>query len=119
VGFYHTFSPSLVPPEVSSLYAEVSYSKRKPLDKTGILSRVEDDLREAGILDDRDQIYCRHVNDIDYGYPIYDKHYEQARAAIMRYLHARDIFPCGRYGSWGYFSMEGAIMDGKRVAELF
>jgi len=119
VGFYHTFSPSLVPADLSSLYAEVSYSKGRPLDKAGILSRVEDDLRAVGILGDRDQIYCRQVNDIDYGYPIYDKHYEQARAAIMQYLHARDIFPCGRYGSWGYFSMEGAIMDGKRVAELF
>jgi protoporphyrinogen oxidase len=119
VGFYHAFSPSLAPAQVSSLYAEVSYSKERPLDKAGVLPRVEDDLQAAGIIEDKDQIYLRQVNDIEYGYPIYDKHYERSREAITQYLNSLDIFPCGRYGSWGYYSMEGAIMDGKRAAELF
>jgi len=29
-----------------------------------------------------------------------------------------NIIPCGRYGSWRYFSMEDAILDGKQVADI-
>jgi UDP-galactopyranose mutase len=119
VGFPHNFSSSLVPPNKSSLYVEVSYSENKPIDKSNIITRIKKDLGKAGILNQCDRICVEDINDIKYGYPIYDKNYQQARGKILKYLYQNSIIPCGRYGSWQYFSMGDTILDGKRIAGLF
>ncbi len=119
VGFPYNFSSFLVPPNKSSLYVEVSYSENKPIDKSNIVSRIKKDLRKAGTLNQSDRICVEDINDIKYGYPIYDKNYQQARGKILKYLYQNSIIPCGRYGSWQYFSMEDTILDGKRIAGLF
>ncbi len=119
VGFFDNFSSSLVPAGRGSLYAEVSYSKNKPIDKSRIVSRIGEGLKRAGILDGREKICVQDINEIEYGYPIYDLHYHQARGAVTKYLNDHKVIPCGRYGSWRYFSMEDAILDGRRAAELF
>lgn len=80
---------------------------------------MREDLLKTGILGDKDQICAQDINEIHYGYPIYDLRYNRARSEITQYLTARDILPCGRYGSWRYFSMEDALLDGRRVAETF
>lgn len=117
VGFFHNFSAKLTPSGKSSLYTEVSYSKNKPLDKKGIVSRVLNDLKENGILKSPKQIIARDINDIKYGYPIYDKNYRRARGAVIKFLLGNDVIPCGRYGSWRYMSMEDVILDGKKIAD--
>jgi protoporphyrinogen oxidase len=58
------------------------------------------------------------INDIKYGYPIYDSQYNRARGDIINELNRHNIIACGRYGSWRYFSMENAILDGRRAASL-
>ncbi|MBN1913730.1 MAG: FAD-dependent oxidoreductase [Candidatus Omnitrophica bacterium] len=117
VGFFHNFSDYVCPEGKSALYAEVSYSKQKPIDKKMIVSKIRKDLDEAGILAAKDRVCAEDVNDIEYGYPIYDKNYQRARSEIIEYLRQYDIFTCGRYGSWKYMSMEDALLDGKNVAE--
>ncbi len=116
VGFFHNFSKDLAPPDRSSLYVEISYSKDKPLDRAAINSRIEADLRKVGILDKDDIIECRDINDIHYGYPLYDSRYATARRLILDFLHRHKILTCGRYGGWQYMSMEDVILDGKGVA---
>lgn len=116
-GFPHNFSSSLVPLDKSSLYVEVSYSKDKPIDKSGIVLRIKKDLRKVGILTQDDRICSQDINDIKYGYPIYDQNYQQARGEIVKYLRQNNIVPCGRYGSWRYMSMEDVILDGKAIAD--
>lgn len=118
VGFSHNFSPHMAPSGKSSLYAEVAYSKDKPIDKNNIISNIKEDLKKVGTLKDDDRICIEDVNDIKYGYPIYDTNYSQTREKILKYLTHKNIVPCGRYGSWSYFSMEDAILDGKRAAAL-
>lgn len=118
VGFYHNFSADLVPPGKSSLYAEVSYSRQKPINKAGMARRIERDLRKVGLLSEDDEILVRDSNDIKYAYPLYDKNYEAAREEIFRFLQGYQVVPCGRYGSWRYMSMEDVILDGIRAGDL-
>jgi len=117
VGFPHNFSSDLTPAGKRSLYAEVSYSKRKPIDKQKAIPHIIRDLKKIGLLPPKGGICTKDINDIEYGYPIYDQHYKTARGKILGFLKANDIIPCGRYGSWRYMSMEDAILDGKRAAE--
>jgi protoporphyrinogen oxidase len=117
VGFPHNFSSLILPKSKSSLYIEVAYSKNKPIDKSKIILRIKKDLKKLGILKKEDHICCQDINDIKYGYPIYDLHYNVTRKLILNYLIHKNILSCGRYGSWRYLSMEGAILDGKRIAE--
>ncbi len=117
VGFFHNFSSCLVPKDKMSLYVEASYSNDKPLDKKGIISRIKNDLKKAGIITAQDEICVQDINDIKYGYPIYDKNYFLSRREILNYLSENNIISAGRYGSWRYFSMEGAILDGRGAAK--
>jgi protoporphyrinogen oxidase len=117
VGFPHNFSSDLTPAGKISLYAEVSYSERKPIDKRKAIPRIIRDLKKIGLLSPKGGICIKDVNDIEYGYPIYDRHYKTAREKILGFLNEKGIVPCGRYGSWKYMSMEDAILDGKRAAE--
>lgn len=119
VGFFHNFSSFLTPPNKSSLYAEVSYSKSKPLDKDKAVLRMKEDLMMTGILGSDDKIVAEDTNDIKYGYPIYDKNYYISRKGILGFLMRNNIISCGRYGSWRYMSMEAALLDGKDVAGRF
>ncbi len=117
VGFPHNFSSALTPAGKGSLYAEVSYSGHKPIDKRKIVSRIFRDLKKAGLLSSKNRECVTDINDIAYGYPIYDRHYKTVRKKIHSFLNSHGIIPCGRYGSWKYMSMEDAILDGKRAAE--
>jgi len=117
IGFFHNFSSCLAPPDKSSLYIEVSYSKDKPIDKNNIVSSIKRDLRKTGVLGKDDNIFAQDINDIKYGYPIYDKNYRQAREKIFGFLERNNIMACGRYGSWRYMTMEDAIIEGKAAAD--
>ena len=116
VGFAHNFSPELAPRGNGSLYVEISYSRNKPLDKKKAVERSIAQLRSLKILNNKDRILCKDINDIKYGYPVYDRYHSAASEGITDFLRAHRILPAGRYGSWKYFSMENAIMDGKRAA---
>ncbi len=116
VGFPHNFSSSLAPAGKSSLYVEVSYSKDKPLDRGNIVQRIKKDLKKTGLLPFEDRICAEDINDIKYGYPIYDKNYRIAREEAIKFLIQNNIMPCGRYGSWRYMSMEDTILDGRFAA---
>jgi protoporphyrinogen oxidase len=116
-GFYSNISPVAAPAGKGALYSTVAYSEKKPIDKRNIVGRIEKGLKETGILDAGARVQCRDVNDIKYGYPIYDRNYSSAREGILKYLTRNDILSCGRYGSWRYFSMEDAMLDGKRAAQ--
>jgi protoporphyrinogen oxidase len=118
-GFPHNFSSHLVPAHKSSLYIEVAYAQKKGIDKKGIIARIKKDLMKVGLLSDENRECVSSANDIQYGYPLYDRNYNLARSEIIRYLLGKNMFLCGRYGSWRYMSMEDAILDGKNTAESF
>ncbi len=117
VGFFHNFSSCLTPPDKSSLYVEVAYSKRKPIDKDKVVLRSIEDLKKLGVLNQKDNILVQDINDIEYGYPIYDYNYSSARDTISKFLNQNNITCCGRYGSWRYMSMEDVVLQGKEIAD--
>ncbi len=118
VGFYHNFSSSCAPQGKGALYAEIAYPRGEAPQKKNILARMEADLKNTGLLNGS-RIIASDINEIKYGYPIYDLNYSRARGEIIRYLARARVIPCGRYGSWRYFSMEDSLLDGKRVTGLF
>ncbi len=119
IGFAHNFSAFLAPEGKSSLYVEVSYSEEKPLDKKNITAHIMQELKKVGILNQSDKICVSDVNDIHYGYPIYDLHYSRSRQDALRFLAKHNIIGCGRYGSWRYMSMEDSILDGREMLRYF
>ncbi len=118
VGFYHTFSGALAPPGCVSLYVEYAHAPQAHLETRNLIRRLKRDLVRTGLLSGNERVLAENHNRIGYGYPIYDRQYQAARDAITAFLHLHNVIPCGRYGSWKYFSMEDALLDGARVAQL-
>lgn len=115
-GFFHNFSGHTVPDGKSALYTEVAYPKNKLIDRGRMVKRILNDLHKAGILNKDNKVAALDANDIKYGYPIYDRYYPRATAAIKEFLASNNVIACGRYGSWQYMSMEDALLDGKEAA---
>ena len=118
IGFPHNFSPHITPPNKGSLYAEVAYSPDRPIDKNKTILRIKKDLKKVGIINYDDCIYVEDINDIKYGYPIYDKNYASSRKKILEFLLKNNVLSSGRYGSWRYMSMEDVVLQGKQTAEI-
>ncbi len=115
-GFFHNFSSHTVPDGKSALYTEVSYPKNKLINKEKMVKRILTDLHKVGILNKDNKVAALDTNDIKYGYPIYDRYYPRATAAIKEFLSSNNVITCGRYGGWQYMSMEDALLDGKEAA---
>jgi len=113
VGFYHNFSAALAPKGGSSVYAEMSYSPTRPLDKKKAPARVRQGLIEMGILRKSDTISATFVADIKNAYVVYDAHRADAVGAIQAYYRSQGIASTGRWGNWEYAAMEDAIWQGE------
>ena len=115
VGFFHNFSAYLAPQSKGSLYTEVSYPQGKEINDK-MISRAKDALRKTGILNNA-KICIQDINRIKYAYPIYDHNYALARSNILQFLRQKNIFSCGRYGSWRYLSMQDVILEARAAAK--
>ncbi|MFH2136931.1 MAG: FAD-dependent oxidoreductase [Candidatus Omnitrophota bacterium] len=118
VGFPMNFSENVTPKGKSSMYVEISYSDSKPLKKEGITEIIRNDLIKAGILNSRDKILTSQINDIKYGYVLYDHNYKKNIKIIHDFLIKNDVYPAGRYGAWKYMSMEDSVLEGKMISEM-
>ncbi len=118
VGFFHSFSSCLTPGNRGALYADVSYSMERPIRKKEIRDRVIRHLNVTGVLSKGGKdVCCEHINDIKYGYPVYDKNYKSARGKILKFLAKNNVISCGRYGGWSYSSMEDVILEAEGITE--
>ena len=116
-GFFHNFSATMVESGKNSLYTEVSYSENAPLNGKKDISKIIDDLIDVNIISNRGMIETFLVNDMKYGYPVYDHNYVHAKKVIINFLKTNSILSAGRFGKWEYLSMEDVICDGKAIAE--
>lgn len=112
VGFYHNFSRALVPPGASSVYAEISYSPERPIDKRAAPAQVKAGLMKMGLLRRSDRIAAQWVADIEDAYVVYDAHRAEAVGRIQAWLKTQGIISTGRWGRWEYSAMEDAIWAG-------
>jgi protoporphyrinogen oxidase len=117
VGFFSNFSNQVVPCGKSSLYAEVSYTKDKPLkyQSNKLKRKIVQDLNKAGILKKNDIILAEKSYNIKYAYPVCSKN--MFTKVIDEFLKSHNIYSIGRYGSWRYLSMEESMIEGKLTAE--
>lgn len=116
-GFPSNFSMDITPSKRSSIYAEISYSENKSVDKNAFIEKTINDLKKLGFISSEGEIEVCMPIDIKYGYVIYDSEREKAVNCIKNYLKRFGIKTIGRYGSWKYMSMEDVILEGRQTAE--
>lgn len=116
VSFPSKFAPGNAPVGYGSISCEISYSRRKPLDEEGLTDRVIDALRQTGVLRGSDRIVVVDQMDIPYAYVVFDFYREPSLRVIHEWMRSVGLYPCGRFGEWGYHWSFEAIESGKRVA---
>jgi protoporphyrinogen oxidase len=117
VSFPSKFAPGNAPAGAGSLSCEIAYSRRRPLDETGLEERVLAALRRTGLLREDDHILVRDQIDIPYAYVVFDFHRQAALDTIHAWMRSVDVHPCGRFGEWGYHWSFEAIESGHAVAQ--
>lgn len=117
ISFPMNFSPSLVPPKTSSIMAEISESRYKPVKKETLISEVICNLKKVGILKKDDEILIAKVLTLNPAYIIYDLNHRRHVAKILSYLESQNIYSCGRFGEWEYLNMDHSILSGKNVGK--
>lgn len=115
ISFPMNFSRFTVPNGWSSIQAEISYSKVKPLNLHNIAQKVVKDLLAAGVISSSDKIKLIGISDIKYAYVVYDHMRKINIDIIQEFLKSRNITSIGRYGKWEYLWMDQAILSGKEA----
>lgn len=116
ITFPSKFSPQNAPAGHSSIACEIAYSRCKPLEDGGLAGRVVDALRRTGILSRSDHIIMEDQIDIPYAYVVFDFHRSASLRTIHSWMESVGLYPCGRFGEWGYHWSFEAIESGRRVA---
>lgn len=116
-GVQSAFSPQCAPAGASSIYVEIATPANQKLLKRETETKILQQLKEGGILEDGDKILTKLWLEIPAAYCIFDAHRKAAVPKIISALNKQGIYPAGRYGAWEYSFMEKNILDGKRLAE--
>jgi protoporphyrinogen oxidase len=116
-GFFSNLSYTLAPPHTSSMYVEITQLPQEQLDDEVIVKDVLKGLMHCGILNLHDDLATLLILRIPYAYVVYDQFRRENLPSIHKFLRSKKIFSIGRYGAWEYSTMEGAILQGKWVAE--
>lgn len=116
--FMGYFSRSMVPEGRSSLMVEISAPPGHPtsqMSDASILQRVVDDCHSLGILDSKDVI-ATDVQNIQYGYVIYDLHYQRNMAIVRKYFSGLGIDLLGRFAEFEYINLDEVIRRARKKA---
>jgi protoporphyrinogen oxidase len=116
VSFPSKLSPDNAPAGHSSISCEIAYSRRRPLDERGLIGRTVDALKSTGVLRDSDRIVVEDQIDIPYAYVVFDAAREASLRIIHSWMEGVGLYPCGRFGEWGYHWSFEAMDSGRRVA---
>jgi len=120
IGFPMNLSPFMAPEGKSSITAEISVSKHKPLklsqDET--IEAVIAGLLECGIIKNSDRILFRDFRRLDPAYVIYTPNRRENVELICKFLNSNDIYSCGRFGEWEYLNIDQSILSGRKVADV-
>lgn len=117
VGFPGNLSPHMAPEGTSSISVEISYLPSTSPVVENIREETLSALVSCGILRDDDEILAERILEVKHAYAIYDSFRSQYLSKILRFLRSQHIHPIGRYGVWGYATMEDVILQGKAEAE--
>ena len=118
VGFPSNFVDTVAPDGCSLLYADVSLSLGKNPGDRELVDQVITCLTDLGLLRASDKILLERVVHIPHAYTIPTRSLNDHLRVINEFLEENKIYSRGRFGEWKYSSMEDAILDGKRIADL-
>ena len=110
-------SPYVCPEGTSSLTAEISHSKHKPINPETIVDEVVEGLLKAKIINSSQEVLVADQLNIEYGYIIFDHARNACVGAIHEFLKENNILSIGRYGEWNYYNLDHAFLSGKAAAE--
>ena len=117
VGFPSNLTPAMAPSGMSSICAEVAYPSDRFPPAEDQHDLVLEQLRQAGEIDRLDRVRVRKRLDLPFARVLFDEHRREVVPVLMDALESLAIHPAGCFGSWSYLSMEGSILEGRRVAE--
>ncbi len=118
LGFWHNVSRSLVAPNCSSIYGELSYQPRKN-SRGSMQKKVDAAIAQtlAFLNLTNNDIKVSKTLEINHGYVAYDAWREKNAPKIITLLKNLNIHSTGRFGAWKYSSMQEAYCDGKEAAD--
>lgn len=116
ISFPSKLSPHNAPSGMSSISCEIAYSRHKPLNEERLVERVIKALHQTGILNPEDRIVLIDQLDIPYAYVVFDWQRTAALRVVHSWMESVRLYPCGRFGEWGYHWSFEAIESGQRVA---
>jgi len=118
ISFPMNFSPAMAPENTSSVTAEISTpTDEEDMDERWLIQKVINDLTQAHVLKEDDEILASEMIKLKPAYIIYDHSHSRNVSIIQQFLRERNIYPCGRFGMWEYYNMDHAILSGKAAAE--
>ena len=117
VGCYTAFGPHLAPRGCSSLYVEIPGHAVSGHPEKGAIQAALEGLVRCGILRDPGEVDVVKPVHLPVAYVIHDQHRLRVLPRIRAFLEEQGIHAIGRYGTWGYGTMEQAIIQGKNIAE--
>jgi UDP-galactopyranose mutase len=117
ISYPHNFADNVTPAGMSSITAEVSYSRDDPPNEEELIKQVIKDLIRVKALDADAPVVLKTTKDIPYAYCVYDKQREASLEVIHNWMQSVDILPIGRYGEWTYYWSDEAILSGKHAAD--
>lgn len=116
VSFPSKFAPSNAPVGCGSISCEIAYSRHKPIDEDNLVGRTIEALQATGVLKESDEIIVEDVMDVPFAYVIFDFNRHESLRIIHAWMKSVGLYPCGRFGEWGYHWSFEAIESGQRVA---
>ncbi|MGQ9618644.1 MAG: protoporphyrinogen/coproporphyrinogen oxidase [Candidatus Aminicenantia bacterium] len=112
IGFYPEKKTPFIP-----VFAEISALPGSKISKDSIYMELFALLRKLNILERKEDIEDIEIIKINYAYVIFDDFRRRNLTKILKYFERNGVITAGRYGSWDYFSMEKAFLQGKEIAE--
>ncbi len=116
VGCYTAFGPHLAPRGCSSLYVEVAGHTANKLGEERWIQETLRGLVRCGILRCESEVEVLHPILLPWAYVIHDRARLENLPDLLELLQEHGIYSIGRYGSWGYGTMEEAILQGRDAA---
>ncbi len=80
------------------------------------LPKVENTLRDLGVVNSKARIVFRHQSHLAYAYPLPSIALEEYCTEILAELEALGIYSIGRFGAWRYQDADKCIIDGRNLA---
>ncbi len=118
IGFWNNISSSLVKPQHSGIYGELSYQPRQQtrisMQKT-VDRSITKTLEFLGLT--QNNISAALTLNLNHGYVTYDAWREKNIKGLLKALQDIHVLSTGRFGAWKYSSMQEAFSDGKEAAE--